>query len=241
MFENKFNSKKADPLVEAAKTAMQDGDLRRQAVAAVNEEFGVYNRNAVVRENLAAYDARIEEAYKCMKEGKPLTPAQDRELDVHDDDKIDGKDFAILRARKKKMEEGKKMWEGQEDSSSGLPPSPAAQQAAKQTPTPPTPPKKTSTSDLSSTFSSARGATGMQEAQLDELKKPTAKTAMKALQRASDSDDVMDYDYKRTNRLYNWKQSIFLARVQEIKNLQARLICLMLVILNFIRQDILVT
>jgi hypothetical protein len=35
----------------------------------VNEEFGVYSRNAVVRENLAAYDARIEETYKALKEG----------------------------------------------------------------------------------------------------------------------------------------------------------------------------
>ena len=42
---------------------------RRQAEALVNEEFGVYSRKAVIRENLAAYDAAIEEAYKCMKEG----------------------------------------------------------------------------------------------------------------------------------------------------------------------------
>ena len=160
MFDNKFL--KHDPLVEAVKQAQMDGEIRRQAEAFVNEEFGVYSRQAVVRENLAAYDAAIEEAYKCMKEGdvenimnpnsnwakkqaadksnpfneptpdptkvapnimmkgagggdgtrsitdkvrslfkegKKLTPSQDRELDVHDDDKIDGKDFAILRAR----------------------------------------------------------------------------------------------------------------------------------------------
>ena len=69
MFNNKFNSSKKDPLVEAVMEAQKDGAIRRQAVALVNEEFGVFNRNAVVREQLAAYDARIEEAYKCMKEG----------------------------------------------------------------------------------------------------------------------------------------------------------------------------
>ena len=70
MFNNKFNSSKKDPLVEAVMEAQKDGAIRRQAVALVNEEFGVFNRNAVVREQLAAYDARIEEAYKCMKIGR---------------------------------------------------------------------------------------------------------------------------------------------------------------------------
>lgn len=70
MFDNRFNSKKTDPLVEAAKGAMMEGEIRRQAINAVNEEFGVFNRNAVIREHLAAYDAAIEEAYKCMKEGE---------------------------------------------------------------------------------------------------------------------------------------------------------------------------
>jgi len=77
MFNNRFNSSKNDPLVEAVKQAQAEGDLRRQAVAAVNEQFGVFSRNAVVREDLAAYDAAIEEAYKCMKEGitiEPTTP-----------------------------------------------------------------------------------------------------------------------------------------------------------------------
>ena len=70
MFNNRFNSTKKDPLVEAVQIAMQDGEIRRQAEALVNEEFGVFNRRAVVREQLAAYDARLEEAYKCMKEGE---------------------------------------------------------------------------------------------------------------------------------------------------------------------------
>lgn len=66
---NPFLTKK-DPLLEAVRSAMQDGEIRRQAEALVNEEFGVYSRKAVVREDLAAYDARLEEAYKCMKEGE---------------------------------------------------------------------------------------------------------------------------------------------------------------------------
>ena len=68
MFDNKFL--KHDPLVEAVKQAQNEGNLRRQAEALVNEEFGVYSRKAVVRENLAAYDAALEEAYADLKEGK---------------------------------------------------------------------------------------------------------------------------------------------------------------------------
>ena len=66
------NFLKKDPLIEAVKQAQADGELRRQAEALVNEEFGVYSRKAVVREQLDAYDARLEEAYKCMKEGEKL-------------------------------------------------------------------------------------------------------------------------------------------------------------------------
>jgi hypothetical protein len=209
MFNNRFNSSKNDPLIEAVKQAQAEGDLRRQAVAYVNEQFGVFSRNAVVREDLAAYDAAIEEAVKCMKEGKPNDGNLANNYPPYD--KVTRGDVVAgalgkdqMGGKKKKMEE-KKMWEGQEDSSSGLPPSAAATQAAKQTPTPASTPKKTSTSDLSSTFSSARGATGMQEAQLDELKKPTAKTAMKAYHRAYDSD-VQSGEGERSNRLYKWKQ-----------------------------------
>ncbi len=67
MFNNKFL--KHDPLLEAVKSAQMEGEYRRQAEAIVNEEFGVYSRKAVIRENLAAYDAALEETYKCMKEG----------------------------------------------------------------------------------------------------------------------------------------------------------------------------
>ena len=57
MFNNPFLKK--DPLLEAVKTAQADGAMRRAAEAIVNEEFGVYSRNAVVREQLSAYDLSL--------------------------------------------------------------------------------------------------------------------------------------------------------------------------------------
>ena len=68
MFNNPFLKK--DPLLEVVQGAMQDGDLRRQAIEIVNEAFGVYSRNGLVRENVAEYDAAVEEVFKSLKEGK---------------------------------------------------------------------------------------------------------------------------------------------------------------------------
>ena len=80
MFSNRFNTKN-DPLIEAVKQAQADGDLRRQAVAIVNEAFGVFNRNAVIREELADYDAAIEEVYGALKEGSiELGPVHGRSV-----------------------------------------------------------------------------------------------------------------------------------------------------------------
>ena len=68
MFNNRFNSSKNDPLVEAVKAARADGDTRRLAESMTNGLFGVFSRQAVVREHLSDYDFALEEAYKCMKE-----------------------------------------------------------------------------------------------------------------------------------------------------------------------------
>lgn len=111
MFSNKFNTTKKDPLLEAVQTAMQDGQIRRQAEAFVNEEFGVYSRQAVVREQLAAYDARLEEAYKHMKEGKPLDPVGREDKDIDNDGDHDKTDKYLLhrravRSKVIKMKEG---------------------------------------------------------------------------------------------------------------------------------------
>ena len=66
MFNNRFNSSKNDPLLEAVKAARADGDARRLAESMTNNLFGVFSRKAVVREYLSDYDYALEEAYKCM-------------------------------------------------------------------------------------------------------------------------------------------------------------------------------
>ena len=122
VFSNKFNSKKVDPLVEAAKAAMELGQKRRDAIAAVNEEFGVYGRNAVVRENLAAYDARIEEVYRGMQSGNLTEGKKLADKDYDKDGKIESPKDEVwgsrFRAAKKagKMEEKKDCYEGAMDS-----------------------------------------------------------------------------------------------------------------------------
>ena len=103
MFNNRFNSTKKDPLVEAVQIAMQDGEIRRQAEALVNEEFGVFNRRAVVREQLAAYDARLEEAYRCMKEA-PDTGESDARKTVTSSKEAKEKVFAKHKERMKKLD-----------------------------------------------------------------------------------------------------------------------------------------
>jgi hypothetical protein len=205
MFENKFNSKKADPLVEAAKGAMKEGELRRQAINAVNEEFGVYNRNAVIREHLAAYDARIEEAYKCMKEGKPLA-----DKDYDKDGKIESPKDEVwgsrFRAAKKagKMEEKKGCYEeGAMDSD--VVGGGAVTKDNKQVVSSTAPKADTSGPSAADKAGLAAKIGAMKEAKLYELKKPTAKTAMKAYHRAYDSD-VRSGEGERSNRLYKWKQ-----------------------------------
>lgn len=103
MFSNRFNTKN-DPLLEAVQNAMQDGEIRRQAEALVNEEFGVFNRRAVVREQLAAYDARLEEAYKCMKEA-PDTGESDARKTVTSSKEAKEKVFAKHKERMKKLDD----------------------------------------------------------------------------------------------------------------------------------------
>lgn len=97
MFNNPFLKK--DSLLEAVKAAQADGEMRRQAEAIVNEEFGVYSRQAVVREDLAAYDAALKDIYEALKGN------QDK-IDLNKNKRIDAGDFKMLRNRKKHMEEG---------------------------------------------------------------------------------------------------------------------------------------
>jgi hypothetical protein len=74
MFNNKFL--KNDPLLEAVKGAQAEGAMRREAEKIVNEEFGVYSRKAVIREQLSAYDARLEQTYRDLKEGITIEPSE---------------------------------------------------------------------------------------------------------------------------------------------------------------------
>ena len=203
MFNNRFNSSKNDPLVEAVKAARADGDTRRLAESMTNGLFGVFSRQAVVREHLSDYDFALEEAYKCMKEEDKMA---DKDYDRDGKVETSKKEVWGSRLRAAKAS-GKYKGPVDEDSSNGLPPSDAAKQAgaAQQAQTPSSTPKRTGNA-AGSTISNARDAAGMNEAQLDELKKPTAKTAMDAYHRAYDSDVRSGGEGKRTARLGRWKQ-----------------------------------
>ena len=77
MFNNPFL--KNDSLFEAVRKAQAEGADRRQAEAQVNEEFGVYSRKAVIREQLAAYDARLAELVEAKKADKDYDGDGERE------------------------------------------------------------------------------------------------------------------------------------------------------------------
>ena len=205
MFNNRFNSSKNDPLVEAVKAARADGDTRRLAESMTNGLFGVFSRQAVVREHLSDYDFALEEAYKCMSM-KEEDKMADKDYDRDGKVETSKKEVWGSRLRAAKAS-GKYKGPVDEDSSNGLPPSDAAKQAgaAQQAQTPSSTPKRTGNA-AGSTISNARDAAGMNEAQLDELKKPTAKTAMDAYHRAYDSDVRSGGEGKRTARLGRWKQ-----------------------------------
>ena len=103
-----FTNKK-DPLVDAVKSVMYEGNLKRQVEEAVNNHFGVSSRKAIPHEHLAEYDDLLSESYKqAIEEGNIKHPNQQK-LDVHEPkkDKLTSKDFAMLRAgaKNKKIEE----------------------------------------------------------------------------------------------------------------------------------------
>ena len=54
-----FTNKK-DPLVDAVKSVMSEGNLKRQVEEAVNNHFGVSSRKAVPHEHLNEYDTLLE-------------------------------------------------------------------------------------------------------------------------------------------------------------------------------------
>ena len=168
MFNNRFNSSKNDPLVEAVKAARADGDARRLAESMANDLFGVFSRKAVVREYLSDYDYALEEAYKCVKEEDKMA-----DKDYDRDGKIETSKKEVwgsrLRAAKASgkykgpVDEKKDCYE----ESDGLPPSDAAKQAgaAQQSQTPSSTPKRTG----NAAGSTAHEAQAMKESVLASL------------------------------------------------------------------------
>jgi hypothetical protein len=92
---------KNDPLIGAVQEVMKKNQAERDAVRLVNEKFGVADRKALPHEKQSAWDATYKQV---ISEG--LHPNQQK-LDVHEPekDKLTAKDFKMLRAKKKPMEE----------------------------------------------------------------------------------------------------------------------------------------
>ena len=88
---------KKDPLIGAVQEVMKRNQTEREAAKAVNEYFGVEDRKALPHEYQGQWNAAYQQV---LNEG--LSPAQQKHMDVDDDEDIDHNDLAIIRARKKK-------------------------------------------------------------------------------------------------------------------------------------------
>jgi hypothetical protein len=88
---------KKDPLIGAVQQVMQRNQVEREAAQAVNEYFGVTDRKALPHERQGEWNAAYQQV---LNEG--LSPAQQKHMDVDDDEDIDHNDLAMIRARKKK-------------------------------------------------------------------------------------------------------------------------------------------
>ena len=208
VFSNKFNSKKVDPLVEAAKAAMELGQKRRDAIAAVNEEFGVYGRNAVVRENLAAYDARIEEVYRGMQSGNLTEGKKLADKDYDKDGKIESPKDEVwgsrFRAAKKagKMEE-KKTWEEgitiepRDRVDYSAPDRAAVTQDSKPVVSPTAPQVNTSGPSAADKAGLAAKIGAMKEAKLNEVSKELVKRYQKKSEKSLDKAETLRTVKKR--------------------------------------------
>ena len=199
MFNNRFNSSKNDPLVEAVKAARADGDTRRLAESMTNGLFGVFSRQAVVREHLSDYDYALEEAYKCMKEEDKMA---DKDYDRDGKVETSKKEVWGSRLRAAKAS-GKYKGPVDEDSSNGLPPSDAAKQAgaAQQAQTPSSTPKRTGNA-AGSTISNARDAAGMNEEQIDEISTKLARSFVSKAKDGSRTQGVLRARGKMTGEPY---------------------------------------
>jgi hypothetical protein len=107
-----FGSNKKDPLVDAVAKVMQENQVRREVERQFNEDLGIHSKKALPFEKHAEYDRVLaEKTQQALSEGysmkkEALHPNQQK-LDVHEPekDKLTAKDFEMLRARKKNIEE----------------------------------------------------------------------------------------------------------------------------------------
>lgn len=77
MFKDKNN-----PLLDAAKAAMQKGDEHRKAVSTVNEHFGVYGRRALPLAKKAEYDIALKKVLEGEKlESETIVEEKEEQLD----------------------------------------------------------------------------------------------------------------------------------------------------------------
>ncbi len=91
---------KKDPLISAVQQVMQRNQVEREATKSVNEYFGVEDRKALPHEYQGQWDAAYQQVLNEAKIDHPNKQV----LDVHEpeEDELTAKDFAMLRARKKK-------------------------------------------------------------------------------------------------------------------------------------------
>jgi hypothetical protein len=111
-----FGNNKKDPLVDAVAKVMQENQLRREVERQFNEDLGIHSKKALPFEKHAEYDRVLaEKTQQALSEGysmkkEALHPNQQK-LDVHEPEKdeLTAKDFAMLRAKKKQMDESDDM------------------------------------------------------------------------------------------------------------------------------------
>jgi len=111
-----FGNNKKDPLVDAVAKVMQENQLRREVERQFNEDLGIHSKKALPFEKHAEYDRVLaEKTQQALSEGysmkkEALHPNQQK-LNVHEPEKdeLTAKDFAMLRAKKKQMDESDDM------------------------------------------------------------------------------------------------------------------------------------
>jgi len=92
-----------DPLVEAVAKVMQENQIRRDVERQVNESFGIHSRNALPFRDRAEYDRVLAE--KTEEVLNEELKGNQSKIDANHNNKIDGQDFKILKAKKGQMEE----------------------------------------------------------------------------------------------------------------------------------------